>query len=849
MSEIRTDSKAIADAKKIGVPLQEYVQLGKRERSMLKARWARRLRAEARRLDVDEEAFLDMSESEREAVRTEKTARRLEDTSEMSPRERLHRMSGDMSEPDDEDEDDDEDDDDGEEKTIEHVARKHAPPEETVYTAHDATPPDESNPAKRNSVTVGEITELDAPPDMLGDERVRKPRTLQDLYARWPIGDGEHHLRVERTQPKQWNTMSVAGYVGDIRAPMTEREFQQVFGGREYELTLYGPDPSGRTDPISGQVRVKALTHPIKLTVPLLPPNTAKLPAAETGPKQPEANNMYPPFMGGWGGAPATAADANMQKNHLDFFSGLLRNAQDENRSLREREKQLEKERNAVNSDAISTITQREREHEAALRDEQRRREDALRAENERLRERLDDINDKVREVTGKAGGNTVDLIKELSKSSDEREKARISALEAQLAALRASHEESMKALRESHSAEIERSRDRERDTETHYKRIIDELERKSNEREKHLHSEIERVRREEREAADKRIADMKEVQEQRLKDLDAAHQRELRTMKDNFETRESSKVGAKELELTQLRDRLEELRSSEREARERAEQSNDPIQVMNRGKELAEALGFSKESDAPKSAGERFAALAGSGVGQFLASAEKWGPQLVQAIRAGNVAPGAPGVPQLPPGHAAPQQLPPVQTRQRKAAVSWASRQGAGPEQITPESSLGFQPSAPARQPTAEAATGPIRQQVQQQAPPQQQASPAPQQPAAPQQQLPDNALSEAFTQEQVLGFLHQVERAVDSGLVSPEQFAALMAEQHPEHAAALISAYTPDDVISYVKTLPGGDGSSITRRDGVAYVQKLFDALSKMQVAATQQSQPEPVAQAQTA
>lgn len=159
MGEVETNSKLIRLSRETGLSLEELREMTPQQQGLAKARANKRLRQQAQEAGLDPAAFV-----------------------AMTPDERQEALMG---------------------------ARDDVPPEEEdndgfdempVYADAPEVPPDDPDPLRRNGITVGPVRELhEPPPDLAGD---KKPRTLVDLYARWPVGDQEHYLRVERKQPK-----------------------------------------------------------------------------------------------------------------------------------------------------------------------------------------------------------------------------------------------------------------------------------------------------------------------------------------------------------------------------------------------------------------------------------------------------------------------------------------------------------------------------------------------------------------------------------------------------------------------------------------------------------------------
>ena len=68
-------------------------------------------------------------------------------------------------------------------------------------------------------------------------------RTLEDVYAAYTIGDGEHFLRIERTDPKIFKGVRVAGMLGDLWDQISMDDFAARFGGYAYKVHVIGPAP------------------------------------------------------------------------------------------------------------------------------------------------------------------------------------------------------------------------------------------------------------------------------------------------------------------------------------------------------------------------------------------------------------------------------------------------------------------------------------------------------------------------------------------------------------------------------------------------------------------------------
>lgn len=813
--ETATDTQQAELAKEAalyGVPLDEYLQMTPTERKHYKIDKTKRLKSEAKRLKVNVERWLELSETERDVERKEA---RLSDIA------KRHGAAPPPASPP--------------EEATEEGPAEDVPPGERVYTADPEVPHRESDPYLRDGVTVGRITEVEPPPDILGTERERHPRTLMDLYSRWPVGDGEHYVRVERTQPKQWQQIPCAGYLGDLREPISEKKFQQCFGGREYELTLYGPDPKGRTDHTTGLTRIKALTNPIKLIVPLLPPNLAVLPAMLTNEEAKQESQMtqpwnpFAPAALPTAATPTTSADAQVHKSNVDLVTNVLKMTQEENRELR-------KARESDGNGSSKQLLDWQKEVLDGVRKDAEARERILREElaearraAEKKEEEIEKIRLQIQHATGRTDGTALELVKTLGTNGAEREAQRSEFYRQQLEQVRAAHQDLIRTMEERQKGEIQRYDQRLRDADDYYKKLLDEERRKGEEREKHLKGELERVRRDERDAAEARVRETKERFEERLRDQEKAFEREIRTIKENWDTKLTTTVSTKDFELAAVRERLEEAKEEAAEARARADESNDPIVVMEKAKKNAEALGYQKSEDAPKTPWERFAATAGAGLGTALQNIDQWLPQAAAALSGGRNAPqqghmqglaAAPSPPQLTAAAAAARA---AQAR-RPRAVAWASagQPPTPPTEGSPAQPMGFQSET-----EVQAAAPP--QQAPAQPPPQQQQAVAPQ-PAAPQsppgQVQVENKLGQVFGDEAVMTFLGQMEMAINMGM-EPDDFARRFIAGYRDAAIRMIQLYKPADVTAFVKTLPGSDMSAILRRDGTKFIAGLWSAI----------------------
>jgi len=813
----KTEEELRQEAEQYGVPLAAYRNMTGPERGAVVKRWRTRMKSEARASGVSVQEWEALSPDERE--------RRVQQPKSLEEIAARHADSA------------------PEAAAVEQEKKAEpAPAEEIrVYTDAADVPATERDPLRRDGMTIGAIQETEAPPDLLGKDW--KPRTLVDLYSRWPVGDGQHYLRVERLTPKVFQTVSCAGFVGNVYRRITEAEFHRSFGGREYDVTLYGPDPKGHVDPSTGNVRVKALTQPIRITVPMQPPNLSYVPQETDAQENKMSQPPWMPFNQPQG--PMTPADAQVHKSNVDLLSNILKTGTENVRQAEAQAREAEREARMkadetkkLETETISRMYERQLEAVARQAEE---RERQLRVQAEKSEKELAAFREEIKQVTGKTDGTAFELLRELTRGTAERESGRNQMYEQQVAAERESSrrlveesrtqaEQTRRMMEERHREEITRCDDRLKDAERLHATRLEDERRIARDREQMLKDELDRVRNDARQEIERRVSEVAQRNADRLHDLEKAHEREIRSLKESHEARLSTEVSKKDFEILSLRERVETLKESEQEARSRAEESNDPIAVMEKAKQNAEALGYKKEDDGPKTATDRFLMAAGAGIGQFLANADK----TVLPLIVGRNAQPPPNAPSQQRQLMQPQQTanplaPPISQGppQNRRRVEWAERNAPPIPTNVPTTPLGFQREEPAQQ----AAQPPPAQA--QPMPPQ-----APPPPEGPQQPAPDqapkNPFSSVFPAEIVLSFVAQVDQAINAGITG-QYFGERFVAQFPREAARLIELHKPEDLRAFVKSLPNGSMSAILRRDGEKFVEGLWSAVQTAATAPT--------------
>lgn len=812
------DALLRAESERLGLPFESYRAMTPRERGLAKARFMHRVKSEARRYGIDPDEYAKLGETGREQA--------LKQAADRIREERHHaRHPTPAAKPDDA-----EDDDDDESEEI------------PVYTAADDVPATDPDPERRDGMTIGPIVEREAPEDRVGRRYIL--RNLRDVYDKYPIGDGEHFIHVERVKPPAFQGLPVAGYVGDIRQRISMAQFQRYYGGTKYELQVYGPDPSGRHDDATGMPKIKALTDPFEITVPNLPPNIRALPAAMS---QPEDQTMQPvqpgmPWNPYSGPMPATTADAAMFKTSTDFASKMVEQA---NKEKAEAERRADDARRGDSNGGNRLIDVMAKQHEdamALMRAEQGAKERAwaerlvqeseanktLRADVESLRTKMDD----------RRGGpsEAVELLKVVNPArSASDDIARVSeSFKQQLDRAKEAHAEALASLRARHEDELKRADDRQRDelsrirsnaesTEQFYKKMLEEERQKRLDRERELKDEVDRRMQDEQKIAETRVRETKERYEDRIKDLDKAHERELRGMKDNFDTKLATSEATLKIELSSVRERLDETKSELEEARTEAREAGDPAAVIEKAEKQAKALGF-KKKDEEKLGWDLIAGGVGKGIEQAIGSIKDWGPDMMAKMRQ---------PPAQAPGQQPNKALPNQQqgaAAARRRSVAWATEgsvPAAGPPANIPAQPINVQPSPAQPAQGQQVPTG---------------ATEVPPTPAAATTQpaatgAPTNPLGRIFADEAIVSFVQEIERAIDGG-IPPQLFATNFVALYRDASQALIQFYKPDQLLGFVKqTRPD---SAALRRDGKVWVESLWGALQEIHTAPAPAAQP---------
>jgi hypothetical protein len=725
---------------------------------------------------------------------------------------------------------------------------------------------------QRDGISVGPILETDKPVDLVGD---RPPRTLADLYARWPIeGDPQYSLRLERTKPKTYQGVPVAGFVGEIRAHrITEVDIANRFGGSEYKITLYGPDPRGRTDE-ENRIKIKALTEPITLTVPVYPPIMTTI--AENL----ESTRTMNPF-GPMVAPPTTTGDASIHKANASFFSDAMK-------MMKEDFVKQNASSSQATSQIISVISESSKSQLELLQQQAKEREAVLLKQIEELRDDVKRAQQEkgtvATEVSRAKDEANTQLLKYMEKLTPDKqaEIARLqSYYDSQIDNMRRSHEDQMKALRESHQvaidrlvetnkSHVDRLESRNRDVETQYRLLLEQersqaarlLEQERTQSSKQL--ELERgqwVTREqqlrdqlrdqsstERELSAQRIADLKERHAEEIKNLERSHERELRSLRDSADVKLTVSKDTSALMIKQAEERLKDAQEEAERAREEAEDAKDITKHLERAERTAELLGYEKkDANEPKGPWERLAATAGAGLSQAFAGMDQWLPAVMAARAQNKALAAAQQPPQLQgPQRVRPGQQPPMTQQQqqqpRQGGVEWARRGAQVRPRTAPVPAVSVQGPPPgfreevAAPPMAAPPVQEVIPSMQPQVAPMSQPPPAMVQAAGSEEmaedlEIPNIQFPEKFQQffpnEAMIGFVMQAEQAVRDQ-VDPTGFATLMVSMYADGAKAMVDNFEPQELLEVVEK-QSDTQSPLLRRDGRKWIDRLWKAVRK--------------------
>lgn len=706
------------------------------------------------------------------------------------------------------------------------------PPEPDAYTPDADVPPDEENPHRRSIPTM----EVEVP-DLSGDHYV--PRNLDDLMGLAPIGDGQYYISVERKAPRVWSGAQCSGILPHLTKYLSTDEFKRSYGGGEYVLVLYGPPKRGGVyDPETRRVRPKALTTPVRFTVPLheyAPQLFDDLGDEEDAEEEMRYTNVTQPWAAG---RPKSTAEARMFEASLEHEERQEARKEQRERERTERDRQLQEEAQQQGL-TMAELLARQKESEIRRIElaHQREMEIAERSHKERLEMMRAEVN---KPGETQALGSALKDILQVMKPDGASEK--------QINSLAAQHAKDIERMQEQVKEASERADRRVTEAEQRADRAkedadrraderVKDIERRSEDRIKEAHERAEKRIREVEEAARRIVDDARQQAQQRLDDERRNHDRDLRAKEDAGNMRVESLKSSYETRLAAKDEEITRQRAEVERWRQEALQKGDLAKQVQVFASTAEALGFSKDTAAPAAEEQQpmdWKTMAMS-IGAELI---KNGPAMIQSaghavqqLRGQAPQPSA-MAPYVAPSQHPQRQLPP-RLHGRNGAVfqaapapAFGTEDGATfigePTHVAPKYPPGYMPSPPAQQQAASQVMMPP-QQAQQQTmnPPPAQPSVPPQ---APSQEAPGAGM---VSPEQMMQFRVMLEAALAQNKNPAELAEEIKSSVGPQMAMAIAASVTPEAVVAALQQMPDGAQSPLIRREGQKFLRELHQAL----------------------
>lgn len=753
------------------------------------------------------------------------------------------------------------------------------------HTAHDVVPPDEEDPAKRRLPTISAIElEDDAPErssldDLPGarqeselapaDTSDGQMRTLEDLMARFPFGDGQYFIHVTRLQPRMVARVAVGGVQRPIDQHLTLDGFIDIYGGGSYQLIVYGPPRRGGQVDTEGNVIPKALTKPIKFTIPwagdyAIPPNQDSLPGAiddeEEDPMiryQNRSGDERPSFRHSLLGRRGimTPAHADIHKNEL---------AAEERREelAREEAKQERRERKLAEQSVVEAVKSSSETTVEILMKQMEKLEHELAQE---------------RAQNGKNNGveSVLSLASALQPKADPAEINRLrDSHKMEIDRIQEAHRQSLETLRTRHEDEIARLRAGEREELARLNRRLEEMERKSQAEieaaqrtarvdvtsaQENARKDIERLERDHTRALEslskdhqRQIDHMKMTHDQVLSSERSSFERERTMARELQATRVDSEKSVLQGQIDQLKLQLTTLQTENAALKSDLSKKGSLPQQLGEFRELATALGYDNSKGAGEEGEEREPTMKEmllTGLGALaskLPSIIEAASTAVQSARTPQQQPAAPTVyrQMMPQSQAMPMQQPPQQIWQSEDSLEMAPLPTSMQQPISLVPTM--PPPAPAQvmqqppepqafhqsqYPVPEQQMRPVPPPLQAQLPAAAPAGPPPQQrrtrrvaasaPAAVPIAAPAAPVGEAFTPEQFAMVRPELEQALERGM-TPRELAEDLKNRFGMAVLGPASQITPEAVLGVLQQI-GEPNSPLGRREGQKFLREL--------------------------
>lgn len=420
--------------------------------------------------------------------------------------------------------------------SLDDVAARYHTPYDDVPTSKD--------PLERRHPTISliELTadardvpptlSADATDEALLDTSDGKLRTLEDLMGKFPFdGTGQYFVHVTRRMPRTFASAATFGVQQYIKSRITLDEFYDTYGGGEYELIVYGPPKRGGHTDDHGNMVPKALTNPIRFTVPwvgdyAIPPNPESM--AGIGSEDLDEDNMH-----GNGGRPDPAAFrsrgiATPATAKIHETSTLAQ----ERREERDRAERRE------------TVERQSREERTALdvvKEQAATTTEILQAQLAETQAELRELRNREPQQVVQPPAVTLEGVASLlgtmqpKSEPDEIRRMRDSHKE-ELTRLAAQHQQTIEAMRARHSEEITSVRTAERESTDRAQRRAEEAEREATRKVSDTET---RCREREDRAKDDARKDLDRADKDYTRSLDALrrdHDREIQSLKNTHE-------------------------------------------------------------------------------------------------------------------------------------------------------------------------------------------------------------------------------------------------------------------------------------------------------------------------
>lgn len=716
------------------------------------------------------------------------------------------------------------------------------------------------------------------------------PKTLEDLYALFPVGDGDYKLRIERKAPTHFHGPSgavrVAGFIMDLDMPISMTEFAARFGGQRYDVSVIGPPSAAqRVDSLGN--RVVRLLKKVEVSIPG-PPKLTYLPAES----REESMVQHPQQF--------ATSHPEVEKARIEAESERVRSEAEERRRYIDEARSVAAEAARTPEKFLVAVREQNERSINEVKSLAQQQVELLRNQNQQLR----DDYFKVRDEADKLRTQLVQVQHDADRRARESETEKI-------AALKADHEREVRRIQEERASQIDKVSQQHRDdltrlTNSHTEELRrvesaaskerDLLVRDMERREGQSQKDAERERTTMRETYESRLSQLKETLESRIRDIQSQSEREISALKDAKEREIASIKESREREIVSVRSQFEMQASvardtaslrienvnaemqrlrdeiqrqtaradaAERESQDlRAASHKEPAQAIEEAKNIVSLVGWGpkEEGATPSEEGEfdwrKTLAKAGMSLVDKLPEITR---DVISSRQQAGAAGGPPGMPPGPPGPmmlpmgaAPPRMLPPPQ------AAGWPPPQQQPPPQMQrpsfvqafPSQQPVMQPQRPA--PMAPPPAGFAPPWAQQPAPP-----PAPRPAPMPTAPLPfptapsepqgfsgpdlfapnpapapasAPAQSVDVKPEHFAQFLQELEIAIRGGVVPPGMFArGFIDKVGKQNAVALLGMFTPDALVASVQAQEQGSSTAIVTRDGQRYVQELWAAASQ--------------------